>query len=40
MQDSSRFFKETPPAALAALAGGGGSFLEEALALMIRFLDF
>ena len=36
MQDSSRFFKEVPQAALKA---AGGSFLEDALAL-IWFLDF
>ena len=35
-QDSSRFFKEAPHAALKA---AGGSFLEEALALMIWILD-
>ena len=37
-QDSSRFFKEAPPAALKA--GCGGSFLEEALAPIIWLLDF
>ena len=36
-QDSPRFFKGAPRAALKA---AGGSFLEKALALMIWFLGF